>query len=140
MKYQIVRTVVAPVGVITMFFDRAKKVIFDKAGGETSKADDALLASLKKDGKWDETSYFVRLIKAGRLKISGDKQLEALFGVDLPKIADARKPAKADTESSADLAKRISALEKQFLEAKQAEETAATNGAGSDAGDKQEVK
>lgn len=140
MKYQVIKTIIAPAGSITMLFERNKKVVFAQAGGETSKADDALLASLKTDGKWGESTYFVRLVKAGRLKIAGDKQLEALFGVDLPKIAEARKPAAKDSESSADLAKRIAALEKQFLETKQAEETAASNAAGSDAGGKQEVK
>lgn len=132
MKYQINKTIVAPAGSITMLFERNKKVVFAQAGGETSKADDSLLDSLKKDDKWSENSHFVKLIKAGRLKITGDKQLEALFGVDLPKIAEARKPAAAASETSADIAKRLAALEKQFLEAKQAETATADTAAPAD--------
>lgn len=137
MKYQVLKTIVAPIGSITMLFERNKKVVFAQAGGETSKADDALLASLKTDGKWSESSHFVKLVKAGRLKITGDKQLEALFGVDLPKIAEARKPAAATSETSDDIAKRLAALEKQFLEARQAESVIADTTAPDG---KQEVK
>ena len=121
MKYNIVNTPISGSGHITILLGRGDKIMLDKKGGELTESQVAALDIFKTADKkaWVEDTVFVRLVKAGRLQITGDKKLEELFGTAIPKRADPRRAEKSAEERLAAMEAEMKERDAKYLELKQ---------------------
>ena len=109
MKYAIKNTPISGNGHITILLGRGAKIVLDKKGGELTKAQvEALNVFKTADNKsWIDATVFVRLVKAGRLQITGDKELEKLFGTAVPAKREPKRVEKTPAE-------RLAAMEAEM--------------------------
>lgn len=137
MKYSILKTAIAAAGNITVLLGRNQKIVFQKQGGELSKEQAASLASAykSKDG-WVKESILCKLIASGRLKIEGDKELEALFNSAMPKVQPKVRKEMTIEERLAKIEETQKNLDAEYLALKEAQAVKAPSeeGGGADTG------
>ena len=135
MKYSILKTAIAAAGSITVLLGRNQKIVFQKQGGELSKEQvTALSAAYKSKDGWMKESILAKLIAAGRLKIEGDKELEALFNTAMPKIQPKVRKEMTVEERLAKIEETQKKLDAEYLALKEAQHAQAPADTGGEAG------
>jgi hypothetical protein len=114
MQYSILPVNGSKVGDITFNTGPLTFVHFDKNGGTLNASEvSRIKAAFTRDGKY-VPSVFLRAVQSGRLKITGDHQLEGQFKQAVPAV---QKPKQSKSKSVEQISKDVEALQKQLAEA-----------------------